>query len=56
MVLSQLQANSSQDLTSKITTAKWTGDVVQMIEHLLFKCLLALQAKSPETKPQSHKN
>jgi hypothetical protein len=33
----QAQANSSQDLISKITRAKWTGDVAQMVEHLLCK-------------------
>jgi hypothetical protein len=33
---------------SKITTAKWTGSVIQAVEHLLCK------ARSPEFKLQSH--
>jgi hypothetical protein len=36
-----------QDLISKITRAKWTGDVAQAIKP-------ALQAQSPEFIPQSH--
>jgi hypothetical protein len=36
-------ANSSQDPISKITTTKWTGGVVQTVQHLFWKC-----------KPQSH--
>jgi hypothetical protein len=30
--------NSSQDPISKITRAKWTGGVAQVLEHLLCKC------------------
>jgi hypothetical protein len=37
------QENSSQDPISKITTTKWTGGVVQTVQHLFWKC-----------KPQSH--
>jgi hypothetical protein len=40
-------ANSSGDLISKITRAKWTGGVAQVVAP-------ALQVQSPEFKPQSH--
>jgi hypothetical protein len=42
-------ANSSPDPISKITIEKWTGGVVQVVEHLLCKC------KAPKFKPQESK-
>jgi hypothetical protein len=35
-----VQANSSRDPISKITRAKWTGGMAQVVECLLFKTLL----------------
>jgi hypothetical protein len=40
------QANSSQDPISKITRAKWTGDVAQAVDHLLCKC----ESMSPNSR------
>jgi hypothetical protein len=45
----QGQANSSQDPISKITRAKWTGSVAQVVERLLCKC------KNPKLRLPSHK-
>jgi hypothetical protein len=56
------QANSSQDLISKIITAKWTGDVVQAVEYLLCKYETLSSNPNPtkinthETSIRSHKN
>jgi hypothetical protein len=41
------QENRLRDPISKITRAKWTGGVFQVVEHL------ALQVQSPEFKSQS---
>jgi hypothetical protein len=43
------QANSSKYLISKKTRAKWTGGVVQAVQHLLCKCE-ALSSNSSPTK------
>jgi hypothetical protein len=48
LVKSKPQASSSQYPTSKITTAKWTGVVAQVIEHLVCKGLPSLEAQNPE--------
>jgi hypothetical protein len=42
-------ANSSQDSISKISIAKWTGGVVQAVEHLLCE-LKALSSKPSPTQ------
>jgi hypothetical protein len=47
-----LEANPKEivrDPISKITRAKWTGGVAQVVEHLLCK------ASSSDFKPQSYK-
>jgi hypothetical protein len=54
MVQSQPQANSAQDSTSKITTAKRTGNVAQFIDYL--QHLSVLEVQSSEFKTESHKN
>jgi hypothetical protein len=46
-IVVQDQANSSQDPISKITRAKWTGDVAQAAECLFYKC----EALSSNTHP-----
>jgi hypothetical protein len=40
------QANSSQDLISKITRGTWTGDVAQVVGHPFCKC----ETLGPHTK------
>jgi hypothetical protein len=42
-------ANSSRDPNSKITRAKWTGGVAQVVEHLLCK------SKARNSKPSATK-
>jgi hypothetical protein len=48
------QANSSRDPISKITRAKWTAGVAQMVEHLLWNCE-ALSSNIGPTKKQTKK-
>jgi hypothetical protein len=48
------RANTSQDPVSKITTAKWTGGVAQVIKHLLCKHEV-LSSNSSLTKKQKQK-
>jgi hypothetical protein len=44
-------AKNSRDLISKITRAKWTGGIGQVVEYLLCKCKALSSNSSPtETK------
>jgi hypothetical protein len=39
-----------RDPISKITTAKWTGDVTQVVQHLLCKCKALSSSPRPTKK------
>jgi hypothetical protein len=49
-VRGQPRGNSLRDPISKITTAKWTRSVTQVIEHLLCKCESLSSNSSPTKK------
>jgi hypothetical protein len=53
--LRSAQANSSQDLISKITRAKWTGDVARVVEHLFCKFDLSSNPSPTREKKNSTK-
>jgi hypothetical protein len=47
---SPAQANSLRHPTSKITAAKWTGGVTEVVEHLLSECKTLTSKPSPTKK------
>jgi hypothetical protein len=47
-------ANSLQDLISKITRTKWTGDVAQVVVCLLCNCEVLSSNPSLTKKKKSH--
>jgi hypothetical protein len=52
---SPAQANSSWDITSKLTRAKWSEGVAQMVEHLLCKNEALNSNPSPTKKKKKKK-
>jgi hypothetical protein len=41
------QGTSLRDSISKITRAKWTGGMIRVVEHLLYKCEVLSSNSSP---------
>jgi hypothetical protein len=52
MVHGQLGQTVCETPITKITKAKWTGDVAQAVEHLLCKCAALSSNPSPTNKEQ----
>jgi hypothetical protein len=53
MVQGQSEQTVHETLISKITRAKWTGDVAQEIKHLLCKCKAEFKHESHQKKKKS---